>query len=156
MNEKNKEAAMTVAKSGAKKTATSASKKARKGAGNLVPNSQRTPDELREITRKGGIKSGEVRREKRDRKKQMQMIFDLTAKDPKSVERLDQYGIDASKRNLETAMDISMALKVIDEGNPAAYRTLKEEAYGKIEGHDSLDINAEVTGITFSVKKYRK
>lgn len=32
---------------------------------NLIPNSQRTPTELREMTRKGGIKSGEVRRARR-------------------------------------------------------------------------------------------
>ena len=30
---------------------------------NLIPNSQRTPEELREITRKGGIASGKARRE---------------------------------------------------------------------------------------------
>ena len=32
---------------------------------NLIPVSQRTPSELREQCRKGGIKSGEVRREKK-------------------------------------------------------------------------------------------
>lgn len=32
---------------------------------NLIPNSQRTPDELREMRRNGGIKSGQVRREKK-------------------------------------------------------------------------------------------
>lgn len=35
------------------------------GTDNLIPNSQRTPSELREMTRKGGIKSGETRRRKR-------------------------------------------------------------------------------------------
>ena len=30
---------------------------------NLVPNSERSPSELRELARKGGIRSGEVRRE---------------------------------------------------------------------------------------------
>ena len=33
---------------------------------NLIPNSERSPSELREMGRKGGIKSGEVRRRKRD------------------------------------------------------------------------------------------
>lgn len=33
---------------------------------NLIPNSERSPSELREMGRKGGIKSGEVRRQKRD------------------------------------------------------------------------------------------
>lgn len=32
---------------------------------NLIPNSQRTPDELREMARKGGIESGKKRREKK-------------------------------------------------------------------------------------------
>lgn len=33
---------------------------------NLIPNSQRTREELQEMGRKGGIKSGEVRRRKRE------------------------------------------------------------------------------------------
>lgn len=32
---------------------------------NLIPNSKRTPSELREQTRKGGIRSGEVRRQRK-------------------------------------------------------------------------------------------
>lgn len=36
---------------------------------NLIPNSQRSPEELREMGRKGGIKSGESRRKTRDQVK---------------------------------------------------------------------------------------
>ena len=43
---------------------------------NLIPNSERTPSELREITRKGGIKSGQVRREKATMKKTLEMLLD--------------------------------------------------------------------------------
>lgn len=32
---------------------------------NLIPNSERSPSELREMGRKGGIRSGEVRRQNR-------------------------------------------------------------------------------------------
>ena len=35
---------------------------------NLIPNSQRTPEELREMTRNGGIASGKARRKKSDLK----------------------------------------------------------------------------------------
>lgn len=45
---------------------------------NLIPNSQRTPSELREMTSKGGKKSGEVRRKKRDMKKTMEMLLQLS------------------------------------------------------------------------------
>ena len=40
---------------------------------NLIPNSQRTPEELREMCSKGGKKSGESRK----RKKQMKQIMDI-------------------------------------------------------------------------------
>lgn len=38
---------------------------------NLIPNSERTPSELREITRKGGINSGKSRRKKRTMKENL-------------------------------------------------------------------------------------
>lgn len=40
-------------------------KKPHKGTENLIPVNKRTKDEAREISRKGGIKSGEVRQEKK-------------------------------------------------------------------------------------------
>ena len=36
---------------------------------NLIPNSERTPEQLREMTRKGGIASGVARREKGEQKR---------------------------------------------------------------------------------------
>ena len=38
-------------------------------AGNLIPNSQRTRQELQEMGRKGGIASGKARRKNREHKK---------------------------------------------------------------------------------------
>lgn len=49
---------------------------------NLIPNSERSPEELREMGRKGGIKSGESRRWKRDMLKMAKMwaeIFEAEA-----------------------------------------------------------------------------
>lgn len=45
---------------------------------NLIPNSERSPEELREMGRKGGIKSGESRRRNRDIKKIAQWIMTET------------------------------------------------------------------------------
>lgn len=53
---------------------------ARKTNGNLIPNSQRTPEELRAITSKGGKASGEARRRKRDFKEIAQHILTMTVK----------------------------------------------------------------------------
>ena len=45
---------------------------------NLIPNHERSPSELREMGRKGGIASGKARRKKRDLREMMQMIVDLS------------------------------------------------------------------------------
>lgn len=48
---------------------------------NLIPNSERTPSELREISRKGGINSGKSRRKKRTMKENLLRFLHLQMKD---------------------------------------------------------------------------
>ena len=43
---------------------------------NLIPNSERSPEELREMGRRGGIASGKSRRKKRELQKLAQMLLD--------------------------------------------------------------------------------
>lgn len=48
---------------------------------NLIPNSERTPSELREQTRKAGIASGKARKRKADLRKIAQQVLDGTYTD---------------------------------------------------------------------------
>ena len=43
---------------------------------NLIPNHERSPEELREMGRKGGIASGKARRRKRGLQKLARMLLD--------------------------------------------------------------------------------
>ena len=57
---------------------------------NIIPNSERSPEELREMGRKGGIKSGESRRRKRDMLKMAKMwdeIFEAEATEEARAKR---------------------------------------------------------------------
>ena len=45
---------------------------------NLIPNTERSPEELREMGRRGGIASGKSRRKKRELQKLAQMLLDDT------------------------------------------------------------------------------
>lgn len=49
----------------------------KKGIENLIPANKRTEDELREMTSKGGIKSGEARREKKKLKETLKALLEL-------------------------------------------------------------------------------
>ena len=54
----------------------------RKKYPNLIPNSERSPKELREMGRKGGIKSGEARRKKRDQEKMVKVLLQVLMEGP--------------------------------------------------------------------------
>ena len=123
---------------------------------NLIPNSERTPEELREITRMGGIASGKARREKRDRHKRIQELFALAVKDPKLKANLEKMGIDVTDADLETAADARVMVELLRKGDYKAWQAMKSEAYGPLANKSEVEISGEVSGITINVKKYDK
>lgn len=123
---------------------------------NLIPNSQRSPSEVRENGQKGGIESGKTRRENRDRKLRMQKTIDLLVRDPKTLEKLKEVGVDdATGVTYEDAMDLVHTVKAA-QGDIQSYRAVKEEAYGKMDNKTELEVSGEVSGIAFVVKRLDK
>lgn len=123
---------------------------------NLIPNSQRTPEELREITRMGGIASGKARREKRDRHKRIQELFALAVKDPKLKANLEKMGIDVTDADLETAADARVMVELLRKGDYKAWQAMKSEAYGPLATKSEVEFSGEVNGITIKVVDYSK
>ena len=79
---------------------------------NLIPNSARSPQELREMTRKGGIASGEARRKKADLRKTLEALM---------------QGKDAEGKTYEENIALGLMLNAIDSkkgGNPKAYEVI--------------------------------
>ena len=62
----------------------------RKKYPNLIPNSERSPKELREMGRKGGIKSGEARRKKRDQEKMVKVLLQVLMEGPEVKENIEE------------------------------------------------------------------
>ena len=60
----------------------------RKQNENLIPNTKRTPSELREITQKGGKASGEARRKKKALREEMEELLSITLKNEKLIQNL--------------------------------------------------------------------
>ena len=84
---------------------------------NLIPNSERTPSELREMTRKGGIASGIARREKRDMAYFARLMLDEVITDKKGNELPTRY-----------AMLKSVLKKVLKDGDVQAFKTITAQA----------------------------
>lgn len=81
---------------------------------NLIPQSQRTKEEQREIARKGGIASGKARAEKRDLRRALELLLEKEFKDAKGNMITGTEAI--------TAKLFEQAMK----GNVRAFKTIRE------------------------------
>ena len=83
---------------------------------NLIPFTERSESEVREMNRRGGIKSGEVRREKANLKKQLQVFLE--------EEIQDKHG------NTMTGaeMMVKVAVKEMSKGNPKFWELIRDTA----------------------------
>ena len=99
---------------------------------NLIPNSQRTPEELREMTRKGGIASGKARRKKADLKKAMQTLLSMDVASEKSKQQLEELGVDATNEMLLAFATFQQAVK----GNQRAVENVIKLTTTEKDKHD--------------------
>ena len=74
---------------------------------------------------KAGKKSGEVRRQRRTLKEQMEMLLSLPVKDESTKAFIESLGIDAEKIDNATAITLSMYQEAL-KGNTKAYELIRD------------------------------
>lgn len=104
---------------------------ANKGQENLIPMNERSENEVRELGKKGGIRSGEVRREKATMKATLEMLLNETNKNGKTYRELATLGL----------------LKGAIKGNAQNYRTILETLGELGQQTDTQQINNNITNI---------
>lgn len=100
---------------------------------NLIPNSERTPEELRAITRKGGIASGVARRQKKALREIGEMIGGLEIKSEKNREILRQAGI----KDEDMINDVGMLFRLNMKAQQGDTRAI--ELLAKLRGELNSD-----------------
>lgn len=108
---------------------------------NLIPNSQRSPQEVRENGRKGGIKSGQVRRQKKTLAQIGDMIGSLGIVSEESKQLMRQAGIKDDDLINDTGMMFQLNLKAQQGDTKAA------ELLAKLRGQFKEQIAAEVAEV---------
>lgn len=101
---------------------------------NLIPLSERTKSEQREIARQGGISSGKARRQKRTMKDTMSILMSMAVKEGdipdieeiKSVAELNKLNMD-----IETAICIKQAMKAVKNGDTKAAEFCRDTSGNK-------------------------
>ena len=120
---------------------------------NLKKNSERTPSELREMTRKGGIKSGEARRNKKTMREALEMLMFDVEVDEAAKDKLRGAGI--SEKDFNNQMLITLGLmKKAREGDVQAYNAIcsmiGEKPADKIELGGNMQSELCITHISKS------
>lgn len=100
---------------------------------NLIPNSERTPKELREIAASGGRASGAARRRKRALKEAADLYLSLPVSDKRRWNALARRGIDPEDVDNQMAMIVGLTDAAAD-GDARAGRLILD-----ILGEDGRD-----------------
>lgn len=90
---------------------------------NLIPNSERSPIEVRENGRKGGIKSGEVRREQKTYRDMAKAMLSATITDENILNELKAYGLSETDVKAYTLLGM---IKASASGSHNAFDRLME------------------------------
>ena len=86
----------------------------RKGQENLIPVTKRSKEEMMELSRRGGIKSGEARRNKKQAVELAKLVLDLTPEMPDVVKRqVAEMGIKTKKPDARTIAMCAMMRKAM-------------------------------------------
>ena len=98
------------------------------GEENLIPMSERSKEEVREIARRGGIKSGETRRRKKTMKENLELLLTMSVGKGKKADIENGENIkDYAKENVtvEQAMLIAQIQKAL-KGDTQAFEMIRD------------------------------
>ena len=123
-----------------------------KGHENLIPQNERTKEEQRIIATKGGIRSGEVRREKAQLKSAIKTILSLPVKDPKIKAQLKELGM--ADGDIDNSILPALGLfKKACKGDSSAARLLAElNGENQVQGTTNIDGEGVNFNISFTGK----
>ena len=105
---------------------------------NLIPFSERSESEVRELNSKGGKKSGEVRRKKRDMKAKMKTLLELPCQNSEDFNTVSEFGIDMEEIDNEMVMLVGLYNKA-KTGDVQAIREIRN-----ITGKDIASAELEI------------
>ena len=125
-------------------------------ADNLIPNSERTPEELREQTRKGGIASGKARREKKMFRETLESLLTMPMKDGKSadVDEIQSFAsVKGQNISVQEAILIAQVQKAM-KGDTRAAEYVRDTIGEKMPEKVKMDIDVPISEKIAEIEAY--
>lgn len=101
------------------------------GRDNLIPQSERTKEEQREIARMGGIASGEARRRKKTMKEQADLLLSLPIEDKNTIKKLKKLGLSPEVADHQMALLFATLKRGIKTGDKTIAEFFRDTTDGK-------------------------
>lgn len=120
---------------------------------NLIPNSERTPEELREMTRKGGIASGVARRRKRTFKEILEQLGSLPIKSEQNRKILEDAGVENVE---ELTNDMAIMFRLNQKASNGDLRAIELLAKLRKQLTDQVEFNDITPPQPLSPRKAKK
>ncbi len=117
---------------------------------NLIPMEQRTPEEAREMGRKGGRASGVSRRRKKSLREAADLYLSLPVADRRMWNKISREGVDPEDIDNQMAMVVGLTQRAI-RGDAKAAKIIVDLIGGQTAGRD--DMAVEDDPITKSLKE---
>ena len=116
---------------------------------NLIPNSERSPSELREMRKNGGKKSGETRRRKKAMRDAMKELLSMPVMNTKIYNATAMMGVEPENIDNQAAILCSLILNA-QTGNVLAAREIRS-----IIGEDNETARIKMQKEEFKLKKQK-
>ena len=118
---------------------------------NIIPNSERTPEERREIAAAGGRASGVSRRRKKSLREAAELYLSLPVADKRTWNRLAREGVEPEDVDNQMAIIAGLALKAM-KGDSRAAKVLfdligPEEASASDSPMESMTLSEKLAAI---------
>ena len=118
---------------------------------NLIPNSERTPEERREIATAGGKASGVSRRRKRSLKEAADLYLSLPVSDRKMWNKISRRGVDPDDIDNQMAMIIGLTIAAT-AGDAKAAKVIVD-LLGEDSHSEEAAVHPLVSDLVTAVKK---
>ena len=118
---------------------------------NLIPNSERTPEERREIATAGGKASGVSRRRKRSLKEAADLYLSLPVSDRRVWNKIARRGVDPDDIDNQMAMIIGLTMAAT-AGDAKAAKVIVD-LLGEDSHYEEAAVHPLVSDLVTAVKK---
>ena len=108
---------------------------------NLIPLSQRTPQERKEISRKGAEATNAKLKQRKAMKEQMEMLLSLPLKNDRAKAKFKELGVDSGDMNNQMALIVATYQKAL-KGDMQAMNVVREligERVQQVEINTNID-----------------